>query len=270
MASRPKLLNPGKGFVAAYDWSISGLGLTAGCVLRCAYCYAPTIIHKSLEQFGQDGKVVKMGMEDWESLVEREAPKAAGKTVYMNVMTDPYQPHIRAHTRKLLEAMLRDPPAKLVLQTRSPHAAADAELMAQFGECLRVNFTIDTDNDEVRRDFSPTAPSIPARWKTLETIASAGVPACITCTPTLPFGRKKSDVIAWCERANALPTLTHVVVQEFHAGFTTKTSPEALERAKDYAWYFKEDGYKRLKTILEGNLRVPLLEGMPGFAPYAP
>ncbi|MBS1722692.1 MAG: radical SAM protein [Armatimonadetes bacterium] len=268
--TKPKLLNPGRGFVAAYDFSISGLTLTPGCVLRCSYCYSPTILHKSLEQFGQDGKLVKLSFDKWESLVKSEVDKASGKTVYMNVMTDPYQPHTRKYTRHLLEAFLEHRPSKLVVQTRSPLAAQDIDVMQKFGETIRLNVTIDTNDDAVRKHFSPTAPGLEARWRMIESASNVGIPVCVTCTPTLPFTRKRSEVLQWCDRINSLPTVSHVVVQEFHDGRLTKTSPEGLEVSENYDWFFEQGGYMRLVALLQSNLRVPVMDGKPGFGPWAP
>jgi len=269
MAAKKKIniFNPGRGFVKAYDYSVSGLSVTPGCAFGCLYCYSPTILHKSLDDF-KAGKDPKLEYDEWVAALKEQAPKVAGHTVYANVMTDPYQPATRKFTRAMLWAFLSfGLPSKFVLQTRSPLIVQDIDLLKRMKEVLRVNFTIETNDESVRKDFSPSAPGLEARWRAVDKLAEAGIPVCITCTPTLPFSDKRVD---WAERVNGISTLTHVVFQEFHNGSLTKTSPEAYGIADRFGDHFKEGGYERLIQELADILRVPVYDGMLGFAPDAP
>ncbi len=85
----------------------------------------------------------------------------------MSSVTDPYQPvEVKWQlTRKLLAIMLRYQPT-LVIQTRSPAIVRDIKLLKQF-ERLRINLSIPTGSEVVRRDFEPRSPSVKARLQTI-------------------------------------------------------------------------------------------------------
>ncbi len=276
MAKKINIFNPGRGFVKSYDFSVSGLTVTPGCVFKCLYCYSPTILHTDLNTFGS-GIEPKYDMTQWEEALINETPKVVDKTVYANVMTDPYQPKVASYTRAMLQSFLNiGVPKLLVLQTRSPFSARDIDLFVQFKDKIRVNFTIETNSESIRKDFTPTAPGLEARWRALNAISEAGVPVCITATPTLPFAPDSSDksglnlkeLRAWCDRIKSLPTISHVVVQEFHNGSFTKTSPEAYNIVNNYKWFYETNGFEWVKYHLRDNLDIPVIDGITGFAPY--
>jgi len=205
-------------------------------------------------------------------------PQVDGMTVYANVMTDPYQPKTAPYTRAMLEAFLNiAKPSKLVLQTRSPLVAKDEDLLVALGDNVRVNFTIETNDESVRKEFAPGAPGLEARWRAINQLSNAGVPVCVTATPTLPFVKSATKIDGgvdlqlldeWCARIHALPTITHIVVQEFHDGSLTKTSPEAYGVATNYDWWYNTNAFDFLKYNLRQRLQVPVIDGMVGFAPF--
>jgi DNA repair photolyase len=82
--------------------------------------------------------------------------------------------------------MANDPPDFLFVQTRSPLVRRDIDLFLQLGEKVRVSMTVETDREDIRKHFSPDAPPISARLKTLQLLADAGVPTQATIAPMLP------------------------------------------------------------------------------------
>jgi DNA repair photolyase len=221
-----------------------------------------------VSDFKAGGKTIKLSFDSFEEIIEREAPLIEGKTLYMNVMTDPYQPHIRNYTKLVLEKCLPCNPKKIVIQTRSPLVAQDIEIFSQYPtNSLRINMTVETNDDSVRRDFAPSSPGLEARWKALEAVSRAGIDVCITCTPTLPFSRSQGDLQRWLDRVNSLPTVTHVVSQPLkpRSGFTS-TPEEAWALVPKYQKFF-DSGYARLLDEFKSKLRVPLVLGEHGFAP---
>ncbi|MGM3366965.1 SPL family radical SAM protein, partial [Escherichia coli] len=90
--------------------------------------------------------------------------------------TDPYQP-LEAKvelTREILK-LLSQPEHQptLVIQTRSPLVTRDIDLFRRF-ENLRVNLSITTDSDLVRRDFEPGCSSIERRLEAARELVAAG------------------------------------------------------------------------------------------------
>ena len=125
------------------------------------------------------------------AILRKELKRAKTKgpvTIFMSSSTDPYQP-VEAKeevTRALLEVMVSEPPDFLLVQTRSPLVRRDVDLSRQLGERVRVSMTVETDREEIRKHFTPSAPPIQARLKTLEPLRDAGIPAQAAIAPVLP------------------------------------------------------------------------------------
>lgn len=183
------ILTPAKGAIDDFTHSLNPY---AGCAFGCEYCYVREL---PVSQFRDEewGTWVDIKTNAAE-LLARDLAKAKKKgqvTLFMSSSTDPYQP-IEAKTgltRGLLEAMLGDKPDFLHVQTRSPLVKRDIDLFKEFGDAIRISMTIETDKEEVRRAFSPSAPPIPARMAALKEIHEAGIMTQATIAPLLPCSR---------------------------------------------------------------------------------
>jgi len=134
------------------------------------------------------------------------------KAIYMSSVTDPYQPVERrlGLVRSLLEVLVDQQP-RLTIQTRSPLVTRDLDLLRRF-EHVRVNMTVTTDSEEVRRAFEPGCPDNKKRLQAIRAVAEAGLDAGITMTPLLPLADPDhfaDDLLATGVR--------RFVVQDFHA-----------------------------------------------------
>jgi DNA repair photolyase len=107
----------------------------------------------------------------------------------MSSATDPYQPLERKYrlTRACLEAFLKYPPALINVQTRSPIAQDDFSLMKQLGDRCWLNFTLETDLEEVRKAVTPRCPPVKARIEALRAARAVGLKVQITVSPCLPY-----------------------------------------------------------------------------------
>ena len=108
------------------------------------------------------------------TLARKHAPKVAGQAVYCSSVTDPYLPAERSLrlTRGILEALLPHQP-RLLIQTRGPLVVRDLDLLRQF-RSVRVNMSIPTDSEEVRRAFEPKAPPLEQRWEAAAAVRAGG------------------------------------------------------------------------------------------------
>ena len=151
-----RLLTVPKGMLAGYDYSINPY---RGCGFGCSYCYA-AFFEPDLQKRATWGKWVEAKSLAVSSL--RRVP-LLGKRLYMSSVTDPYQP-VEAHaeiTRSILEALVSKRP-RLTIQTRGPLVTRDIDLLQRF-EHVRVNFSITTDDDEVRKVYEPACAGIDRR-----------------------------------------------------------------------------------------------------------
>jgi DNA repair photolyase len=180
------ILNKGTGFLSDYSHSLNPY---TGCSFGCSYCYVrrmPVSIFRK-EEWGT-WVDVKKGAAD---LLDKELSRAKTKgkvTIFMSSSTDPYQPaeYSEKITRSLLEVMVLNQPDFLFVQTRSPLIKRDINLFTKLKDKVRVSMTIETDREDIRKYFTPNAPPIGGRLKTLQLLSDAGVPVQATIAPVLP------------------------------------------------------------------------------------
>ncbi len=252
------IFSPATGFIqrGGFDWTCNPY---LGCSFGCAYCYA-AFLPQNPRPASEWGKWFSAKTNAVE-LARKQAKKVAGQAVYLSSVTDPYQPAERSLllTRGILEALLPHQP-RLVVQTRGPLVVRDIDLLKQFDR-LRVNVSVPTDSEEVRRRFEPKSPPLERRWLALEELTAAGVPVGVCVTPTLPL----ADPGGFADRIARLNPAV-AVVQDFHdAGgrFGADTGPEAVRLRDEFGWGAAE--YRRFVEVL--RRRTWVYEGEEGFFP---
>lgn len=269
------ILTKASGFISAYDFTLNPY---RGCQYGCSYCYAAAFSPNS--QMRQDwGKWVII-KQNAAAILAKELDKWYQKnpdkppTIYMSSVTDPYQP-IESKTqitRQLLEVMREYCPI-LVIQTRSPIITRDIDILQRF-KYLRINMSIPTGSESVRKDFEPRSPSIKARLNAVKAIRKSIDPLkgyqpkiSITITPLLPT--LPSNEAAFIDK---LKIADRIVIQEFHASHSRSlvagTRKEAEEIKQKYScWYNDEQlSYLMFKEKLVSQLPgVEIKEGKEGF-----
>ncbi|WP_366592263.1 radical SAM protein [Bacillus subtilis] len=187
------LLNKGTGFLAGYSHSLNPY---TGCVFGCSYCYVRQMPVSTFrkEEWGTWVDIKKGAAELLKKELTREKKK--GKvTIFMSSSTDPYQPIEQKEniTRSMLEVMVENQPDFLFVQTRSPLVQRDIDLFTLLKDKVRISMTIETDLDDIRKHFTPSAPPINARLKTLELLTNKGIPTQATIAPILPSSTEFPD-----------------------------------------------------------------------------
>lgn len=269
------ILTKATGFIAAYDFTLNPY---RGCQYGCSYCYAAAFSPnpKMRQDWGNWVIVKENAAEVLEKELEAWCNKNPDKTptIYMSSVTDPYQP-IESKcglTRHLLEVMYPYSPT-LVIQTRSPIITRDIDILQRFKR-LRINMSIPTGSEIVRRDFEPRSPSIKARLNAISKIKQNINPTkgfvpkiSITITPLLPT--LPEDEAAFIEK---LVIANRVVIQEFHASdnrsLVAGTRKEAEQLKQKYQWWYNENKvtYSTFKDKLLARLtNVEIKEGKDGF-----
>jgi DNA repair photolyase len=252
------IFSPATGFIkrGGFDWTCNPY---LGCSFGCIYCYAMFLPQnrRPREEWGKWFQAKTNAVE----LARKQAPKVAGQAVYCSSVTDPYLPAERSLglTRGILEALLPHQP-RLLIQTRGPLVVRDLDLLRQF-RSVRVNVSIPTDSEAVRRAFEPKAPPLEKRWEAVAAVRAAGVPVGVCVTPLLPL----EDPTAFVARLVALrPDV--LVTQEFHdagGGFGADTAPAARALLAERRW--APDDYRRCVEELRRHLHV--YEAEAGFFP---
>lgn len=253
------ILSKASGFADSFDYTLNPY---SGCAFACSYCYAAffAATDELKESWGEWVHVKENALQ---LLRKKRARPLIGQSVYMSSVTDPYQPVERQLelTRSILRELLDYHQVRLVVQTRSPLVTRDLDLLAQF-ETARVNMTITTDDETVRRLFEPTCASIPQRLNAIREVVEAGVAASITMTPLLPV----TDPHAFATMLKARG-VQRFVTQHFHPAnrrFVAGTGERARLLLRERNW--DEAHYEAVREILQREL-PNLSEGRDGFVP---
>ncbi len=192
--------------------------------------------------------------------------------IFMSSATDPYQGAERRWrlSRACLDVFLDYPPGLLVLQTRSPSVADDLDRIAQLGDRCWLNFTVETDLDEVRRAVTPRCPSIERRLALLCRALGQGVNVQITVSPCLPY----SDVETFGRLL--LEQSRRVVVDTYSSGDgqsgrrTAATAIPDLYQSQGWGDWRAEDAARALHAWLHARIGDRAGWSQAGFAALIP
>ncbi|MGG4132176.1 radical SAM protein [Paenibacillus illinoisensis] len=165
----------------------------SGCAFGCTYCYVremPIQKYKDLP-WGEWVHIKANATENYKNEIKNLRKRDKPINIFMSTATDPYQPlesKIQL-TQKILREMISSPPDFLQIQTRSPLIERDLEVLLQLQQrCdVLVSMTIETDREDLKRIFSPFAPGVNLRLKSLGNIHDAGIPTQASISPLLPF-----------------------------------------------------------------------------------
>lgn len=252
------IFSPATGYIrrGGFDWTCNPY---IGCSFGCIYCYAMFLPQnrRPREEWGKWFQAKINALE----LARKQAPKVAGQAVYLSSVTDPYLPAERGLrlTRGILEELLLHPP-RLLIQTRGPLVVRDLDVLTRFPS-LRVNMSIPTDSEEIRRAFESKAPPLERRWQALAEVKAAGVAIGICVTPMLPLQNPE----AFARRLVAFAPDV-LVTQQFHdsgGGFGADTGTTARQLLAERAW--SEEDYRRCVALLRRERTV--YEAESGFFP---
>lgn len=191
--SATRALSPTGGFLRGFAFSLNPyIGCAFGASGGCPFCYVRTM------------PVAQTGSGPWGSwviaksnlpqLLEKELRTLARSgrltetTIFMSSATDPYQGYERKLqlSRRALELFERFRPRRVLLQTRSPLVERDLDVLAALGRHVLVSVTIETDDEAVRRTFTPTSASVARRFAAIRRLRDAGIPNQIAIAPMLP------------------------------------------------------------------------------------
>ena len=274
VSSKParEILMRGTGFMGEYDFTLNPY---SGCAFGCSYCYA-AFFSRSAERRDTWGEWVEVKENAVDLIKRRKIGKLDGKCIYMSSVTDPYQPIERTVglTRGVLQVLADRHAPKLVVQTRSPDVVRDADLFRKIedgGGRVRVNMTVTTDDEDVRRTFEPFCASNAQRLEAVAELREAHIDVGVTMTPLLLV--RDAEAFAQILLATGAE---HFIAQPFHFArgkFVASTREGALalmaeklgcDMASFQSRYLEH--YGAVFEVLREAL-PELGEGKDGFAP---
>jgi len=186
------------GFLSGFTHSLNPYrGCSYGKSLCGSYCYAPAVTFR--KEWGGPAQPKEGAAAAYLREIERERRPVR---IFCSSVTDPYVPQEKRLriTRALLEAMVGKPPDFLVLQTHTPHALRDLDLLRALPCAVQV--TVETDMEEIP-GLPPHAHSVKSRLDALRRLKGEGLDAVGVVAPLLPLRdpeRFAADLDACCTR----------------------------------------------------------------------
>jgi len=180
------------------------------------------------------------------------APRRLRQLFSVRVADQPVEAKLEL-TRRILETLAapeRQP--RIVVQTRGPLVVRDLDLLLRF-DSKRVNMSITTDSEAVRKRFEPSCASIERRLEAISQVKEAGIETAICIMPMLPI----ENPARFAKRILEVRP-DHVYAGGFRISdrpFAASTRPGALGVAKELGWNPEE--YR--KTVIELKSRMPQL-----------
>jgi DNA repair photolyase len=167
----------------AREYSELAVNLYTGCLHGCKYCYCPSIIRKSLEEWSGNHyartKII--------SKIEKEAEKLYGcdKELLMCFMCDPYQDEEAAFlTRQALLIFEKNKFKKINVLTKAGYRAVkDFDIIAR--NKWKFGSTIIFRCEELRKEWEPNAPSIQSRYEAVKIAHDNGIYSWVSIEPVV-------------------------------------------------------------------------------------
>jgi len=245
-----------------------------GCRFACEYCYVKGLsLHRFHQPAAEWGSYVhpRIGIADkLRSELTRLAAKGALATtaIFMSSATDPYQGTERQWrlSRACLEALIEQPPALLVLQTRSPLVEEDFDRIAALGSRCWLNITVETDRDEIRRAVTPLCPAIDRRLLTCSRALAAGLQVQITVSPCLPYSTVEDFGALLLAHSNRVIVDTYSSGDGQQGKRTAATEIPTLYRAQGWGEWRSEDAATALYQWLAARIGPAAGWSQSGFA----
>jgi len=182
------ILNRTGGFLAGFTHTINPYrGCAYGKTLCGVGCYAPALLHGPAREWGTFLEAKTNAAEVYRRDVVRERRRGAVR-VFMASVTDPYPPQERRLkiTRRVLEAMVAEPPDRLVLQTHTPGPLRDVDVLRAIRGDVSVQISVETDRVSIP-GLPPHAYPPCERLDALRRLKEAGLRAVGVVAPLLPL-----------------------------------------------------------------------------------
>lgn len=180
--------NGGIGKELSDGWAIN---YAIGCMHGCRFCYVDGIHKRYGEQ--RIGKAVYRPWGNYffvpgnidQAIEETQWHKWKGQEAMMSSTHDPYLPQLVPVTRKILEAALPEG-VRFCIQTRSPLATRDFDLIRDYKDQVRIQVSIATMNHELSNLIESRVSPPESRFKVLEEAKRLDLNTGIIVAPIFP------------------------------------------------------------------------------------
>ena len=256
------ILTKTTGFIATAGFTHS-LTPARNCTYGCTYCYVPTLrVYGGLkkEDWRRWGQFTTIKSNAAELLRHELCPE---QVIYCSPLVDPYQPSEETAPIMpgVLEALIAQPPAVFVIQTRGPLVLRDIARLIELNRrtILRVSFSLTTDLEPVRQLYEPHCEPLNERLSAIRSLREAGIAVYATLAPLLPCNPEKLATRALgATGRDMIGDPLHVRSVKPH-GATTREAAARISSAHGYeAWHapsFQQTVVERIRAVARAGGR---------------
>jgi DNA repair photolyase len=255
-----RALTPTGGFLRGFAFSLNPyVGCAFGDNKGCPFCYVRALpVAHAVEGAWGTWVIAKVNLPDLlahelESLARNGKLQRAA--VFMSSATDPYQGIERrlGITRRSLAVLANLPPRRILLQTRCPLIERDIAVLQNLGSCVIASITVETDDDAVRRAFTPTSPSIARRLESARRLRQAGIFTQLAIAPMLPNHAERFAALA-DEAADRVIIDTYFDGDSSGGRRSRALGMAELYERLGYRQWFKPGAEQELLTVMRSRL----------------
>ena len=255
---------PARSILSATTGFIAEAGFThsftpaRNCTFGCSYCYVPTMrIYGGLkpEDWQRWGQFTTF-KSNADALLRRELRQ--DQIIYCSPLVDPYQSAEESALMmpRILDALIEQPPAVFVIQTRGPLIVRDLERLTALDQrtTLRVSFSLTTNREAVRRIYEPHCATITCRLKAIHELRQTGITTFATLAPILPCDPEELATLALAATdQDIVGDPLHIRATKPH-GATTREAAIAISRKHGFdEWLdatYQQDVLRRIAGVV--------------------
>jgi len=172
-----------KGKALEYSPDALALNIYTGCPHSCTYCFAPSVLRKSREEFHSHVEPRKSIIEATAKQIEREG--ITGKLIHLSFVCDPYPVgYDTTVTREIIKLIKGSGNHVQILTKGSEIAARDHDLL-DSNDWFGVTYTGGLDDVGYQDDCEPYASDNYDRMTTLALAKYCRIKTWVSCEPVI-------------------------------------------------------------------------------------
>jgi len=170
----------------ALEYSALACNLYLGCTHGCKYCFAPSCMRKTPDQWHADANPRKDIIQSFEKEARKLADAGEKRPILFCFLSDPYQPDEKKYrlTHQALSIVAKyHLKSKILTKGHADIIEPDLPLMKQAETELGI--TLSFGNDTSRREWEPCAACVEERIETLKMAHAMGIRTWVSMEPVI-------------------------------------------------------------------------------------
>lgn len=174
----------------AREYAPLACNLYVGCTHGCKYCYAPSCMHKSPEEWHNAAKarsdsILTLFERDCVELAKRHIDSETHRVLFC-FTSDPYQPiEGKLHITRQCIAIAAKYGIKIDVLTKGNFELISQDFKLMLDSDTHFGMTLSFINDESRKEWEPMASPVQDRLKTLKMAHDMGIYTFVSMEPVI-------------------------------------------------------------------------------------